>query len=125
VGGSGASCAQPESVEAHLATPDDAALSSLTRDEPTGEAREDLLKIIRCTGDDLGATCERRCEAAGIWCPAGFVHPRNREGGVGDLFQCRGLLGAQSCWYYYESISEKCIRATGGVTLCSEQKERP
>ena len=82
------------------------------------------MRITRCTGTELGAACERKCEAAGTWCPAGYAHPRNREGGVGELFQCRGLLGARSCWYDYESIREKCVRAPG-VTLCTEQEERP
>ena len=95
-----ASCAQPEDIEAPLATPDDAALMSPAGDEPTGEAQQDLLKIVRCTGNELGAECERKCEAAGVWCPAGYEHPRNSEGGVGELFECRGLLGAKTCWYY-------------------------
>jgi hypothetical protein len=98
-------------------------------DEAVGEAQEDLqlFKIIRCTGPELGAACERKCGAAGVWCPSRFTHPRRpRDGGDGELFQCRALAGARTCWYYYEAIDEKCIRAMGtGVTFCSDQDERP
>jgi hypothetical protein len=124
----GALCAASCGVPAP-ATPPDSRDPTATpeADEAVGEAQEDLLKIIRCTGNGLGAACERKCAAAGVWCPSRFTHPhRPRDGGDGELFQCRELAGARTCWYYYEAIDEKCIRAMGsGVTFCSDQDERP
>jgi hypothetical protein len=130
-----ASCAQPEDVQGPTTTPEDdtgSLMSELTGDEAeaVSEAQEALsfLKIVRCTGDELGADCERKCDAAGVWCPSLYAHPYKRDAGNGELFQCRDVLGARSCWYYYESNQDKCIRVTGAgrvLTLCSYEGERP
>jgi hypothetical protein len=115
-----ASCAEPVDVEGPTPTAAD--------DEAVGQARDELVKIIRCTGDELGAACERKCDAAGVWCPSRYTHPYKPDAGDGELFQCRQVLAAQSCWYYYESNQDKCVRATGlgrVVTLCSYEGSRP
>ena len=125
-----ASCAEPPDIQGPTALPEDGPGSLASDGEAAGEAQQEiqLLKVIRCKGDEVGSSCERKCDAEGVWCPSRLAHPTNRDADVGLLYQCRGALVGRTCWYYYDDIQEKCVRATvagKSKTLCWEDSERP
>jgi hypothetical protein len=85
-----------------------------------GEAPEaaGILRRVRCPDSDSGMDCMQRCAETGISCASGLRHPYRGDGGQGELFECRGLSVARSCWYYYPAIDEKCVLLSGGFITC-------
>ncbi len=83
--------------------------------EPTEQS---LMKVF-CKKEQHGAPCSEMCNAAGIGCVYGALHPNKPEGGVGLLYACNSLFPGFMCSYTYPN-GDSCHFPFGrpGLALC-------
>jgi len=65
--------------------------------------------------------CVEQCASIGAYCAHRAVHPKKSDGGIGDLYWCKGGWPTYTCSYVYSNGDNCTLIKPGAASFCLYQ----